>query len=356
MTDSRITQLASILVSHSVKVSQGEKVWIKLTSFAGLELAKEVYKQVVQAGGVPHLDIGVEQLSSFFYREASDAQLAYPPQIAEFLARWADKSITIVADQNTRELADAPVDRIMARSKLLKPIRDISIKKPWVLVYAPTPAMAQDAGMSLEAFEDFFFDACNRDWSKDVKKLKNLADLLSSCSTVQIIGEHTNLSMKTKGRVWIPCAGEYNMPDGEVFTAPQEDTVEGHVFFEYPLLRQGKVIRDIQLWFEKGQVVRAQASDNLATLEAMLDTDAGARRLGEIAIGMNPMIQRYMYNTLFDEKMAGTVHMALGQAYEECNGTNTSAIHVDIVKEMKTKGSQVIADDRVIMQDGVIAL
>ncbi|MBI5151378.1 MAG: aminopeptidase [Candidatus Pacebacteria bacterium] len=356
MSDSRNTKLADILVNYSIKAKPLDKVWVKVTTPLGLPLAREVFKKLIDVGSLPYIDIGDENTTKYYFDHAKEKQLTAKPEIAKFLAEWSDKSITIVADQNTRELSQADSKKMLVRSKILKPIRDISIKKPWVLTYYPTPAMAQDANMGYEDFCDFFYNACNRDWKKEYARLKKLADMMTNAKLIEVRGEKTNLKLSAKGRLFIPCAGQYNMPDGEAFTAPVDDSVEGEVYFNYPLLRQGKMIRDIHLFFEKGKVVKATASENQDFLIKILDTDEGARRLGEFAVGANPGIRNYMYNVLFDEKMQGTVHMALGEAYEECKGYNKSAIHMDIIKDMTSKGSVVIADGKTILKEGKLVV
>lgn len=356
MTDHRNEKLAEILVNYSIKAKPNEKVMVRLTNPIGLPLAREVYKRLIRVGAHPYVDISDEGTAKYFFDFANHEQLQAKPEIAKFLADWADKTITIVADVNTRELANADHRKLLIRSKLLKPIRDISIKKPWVLTYYPTPAMAQDANMGYDDFCDFFYRACNRDWKKEDIYLQKLASMLNNANLIEVKGVLTNLRLSAKGRVFVPCSGQYNMPDGEVFTAPVDDSVEGEVYFNYPLLRQGKMIRDIHLWFEKGKVVKATASEHEEFLHKILDTDEGARRLGEFAIGTNKGIQNYMYNVLFDEKIYGTIHMALGEAYEECKGINKSAIHMDIIKDMTSNGSSVVADGKTILKDGKIVV
>lgn len=356
MVDPRSTKLADILVHYSIKAKKGERIQVRVTSHLGLPLAREVFKKLVDVGAYPYLDISDEGVAKYFVDHATRAQLTVKPEIAEFAAKWADKSITIIADINTHEFATANAKNMLLRSKTLKPIRDISIKKPWVLAYYPTPAMAQDANMGYEEFCNFFYSACIRDWKKEDKRLKKLARMLNNAKLIEVEGEKTSLKLSATGRVFIPCTGQYNMPDGEVFTAPVDDSVEGHVYFNFPLLRQGKMIRDIHLWFEKGKVVKATASENQDFLNKILDTDPGARRLGEFAIGANPGIRNYMYNVLFDEKIQGTVHMAIGEAYEECKGYNKSAIHMDIIKDMTPKGSIVKADGKVILKEGKLVV
>lgn len=352
MVDQRNVKLAEILVQYSIAAKSGEKIQIRVTSHLGLPLAREVYKKVLDVGAFPFLDISDEGVSKYFFDHANEEQLTAKPELAEFIANWADKSVIIVADINTHELAQANSANMLIRSKILQPIRSISMKKPWVLTYFPTPAMAQDANMGYEEFCDFFYSACIRDWKTEDVRLKKLAAMLNDAKVIEVEGEKTSLRLSAKGRVFIPCTGQYNMPDGEVFTAPVDDSVEGHVYFNFPLLRQGKMIRDIELWFEKGRVVKAKASENEDFLNEILNTDEGARRLGEFAIGTNPGIKNYMFNVLFDEKIQGTIHMALGEAYEECKGINKSAIHMDIIKDMKPKGSLVKVDGKVILKDG----
>lgn len=354
MIDQRDTKLAEILVHHSIKAKAGDRVQVRLTSHLALPLGREVYKKLIDIGAHPYLDISDEGVSKYYVDHATQIQIQNPPVIQKFVAQWADKSIVIEADIDTRELATANAKNMLARSKVLKPIRDISIKKPWVITYYPTPAMAQDANMGFEEFQEFFYQSCFRDWKKEEKRLKILASMLNNATLIEVRGVKTDLKLSAKGRVFIPCAGEYNMPDGEVFTAPVDDSVEGEVYFNYPLLRQGKMIRDIHLRFEKGKIVKADATENKDFLIQILDTDVGARRLGEFAIGTNANIQNYMYNVLFDEKIQGTVHMAVGEAYEECRGINKSAIHMDIVKDMNAIDSSVVADGKVILKNGTL--
>lgn len=236
----------------------------------------------------------------------------------------------------------------------MRPVKDLIMRKPWVLSYVPTPALAQDANLSLDDFEDFFFGATNRPWREMEKTMKTWADRLTEAKTLHIIGDQTDLTMSVAGRHWIHDDWRANMPGGEVFTSPVAESVEGEIFFNYPLYRDGRIIRDIHLWFERGRVVKATASENEDHLQALLDTDEDARRLGEVAFGGNPGITRYMFNMLFDEKMAGTMHLALGQGFSDCGGTTTSALHMDIVKNMRVPGSRVELDGSAFLIDGEI--
>ncbi len=351
MNDSRLTTLAHILVDKSVKVKPLEKIWIRVMDPVGLPLAKEVYKAVVEAGGLPHLDIGVEELGSWYFRHASDQQLTATPELYKFQVKHFDKSIVIAADVNTSNMVTVDPKRIQVRAKLMKPYKETISNKPWVLTNYPSPAMAQAANMNLEELEDFYFKSTNQDWTKIEAEMKKMSKALTN-KEIEVIGEKTHLKLSTKGRIWVFDDWRANIPGGEVFTAPVDDSVEGEVYFNYPLTRQGVTMRDIHLWFEKGVVVKATASENQAYLEHILDTDVGARRLGEFAIGGNPGVPKYMNNVLFDEKMKGTIHMALGFAFPDCAGINKSAIHMDMVKDMRSAGSELRANGKIVLKNG----
>lgn len=351
MNDPRLTTLAHILVDKSIKTKPMEKVWIRLIDPAGLALAKEVYKVVVQAGALPHLDIGVEALGSWFLRHANEKQLTVKPELLKFQVDHFDKSVIIAADVNTSNMVSVDPKRLQIRAKLVEPYQKILMDKPWVLTHFPTAAMAQAANMNLEDLENFYFESTNQDWSKIEAEMKKLAKALTN-KEIEVIGEQTHLKLSTKKRVWIYDDWHANIPGGEVFTAPIDNSVEGEVYFNYPLTRQGVTMRDIHLWFTKGKVVKATASDNQAYLEHILDTDEGARRLGEFAIGGNPGVTKYMNDVLFDEKMKGTIHMALGFAYPDCGGINRSGIHMDMIKDMRPQGSLLTANGKPILKNG----
>lgn len=356
MIDTRYTELAKILVQKCVSVKPGEHVWIRATSPAALPLSREVYKQIVFAGAHPLYDIADDQVASFFYKHATPEQLNHHPDLMEFMANLADKTITMVGEQNKRELAGADPKKLLERSRLIKSVKDIIMSKPWVLTYVPTHGMAQDANLSLEEFEDFYFGATNRDWTKVEARMRTLADRLSQAKNIRIRGEKTDLKMSVEGRKWISDDWKANMPGGEVFTSPVADSVEGEVYFNFPLLRDGKLMRDIHLFFERGRVVKATATENEEYLNHLISTDEDSCRLGEIAIGGNPGITNYMLNMLFDEKMEGTIHMALGQGFAECGGETSSALHMDIVKDMKSPGSSIELDGELFLDEGKFIL
>lgn len=356
MKDPRYEQLAHILVDQCVETHPGDIIWIRALSPSSLHLAREVYKAVVLAGAIPMYDIIDDTVSAFFYKYANELQLAHKPDQTEFLANKADKIITIVAEDNKGELSAADPKKVLERSKLMRPVKELIMSKPWVLTYVPTPAMAQDAHMSMDDFEEFYFGAVLRDWSLVENEMSAYAKRLTEAKTLRVVGDRTDLTMSVEGRTWIADDWKANMPGGEVFTSPVDQTVEGEIYFTYPLYREGKIIRDIHLFFERGRVVKATASENEEYLHHILDTDEDARKLGEVAFGGNPGITKYMFNMLFDEKMAGTMHFALGQGFSDCGGTTQSAIHMDIVKNMRLAGSEVYLDGKIFARDGVILL
>lgn len=354
MRDIRYTQLAEILVKQCVETQPGDHVWIRATSIEALPLAREVYKQVVQANAYPLYDVSDDQVSNYFYKYATPEQLNHKPDVMEFMAKLADKTITIVGEANKRELSGADPKKLLERSKLIRPVKEIIMNKPWVLTYVPTHGMAQDANLSFDDFEDFYFGSTNRDWKEVENRMKAYANFLTDSKEVHYVGEKTDLRYSVVGRKWIYDDWKANMPGGEVFTSPIADSVEGDIYFNYPLLYQGKLIRDIQLHFEKGIVTQASATENEDFLLKILDTDTDSRKFGEVAIGGNPGITNYMYSMLFDEKMQGTIHCALGQGFTECGGETKSAIHMDIVKDMTAKGSRITVDGKDFLVDGKI--
>ncbi|MEP7166638.1 MAG: aminopeptidase [Candidatus Woesebacteria bacterium] len=350
--DLRYTRLANLLLTYSIEAKHGEHIWIRASGLESLKLGREVYREALKLGAHPYLDITDETLSPSFFALASDHHLTEPAKIEEFIVNWADKIVTLVGEDNTRALSDINPEKLVLKAQTKKKVRSTILTKPWVLTWVPTHSTAQDAGMSLDDFETFYFDATLRDWKKEGQAFTKLATRLNKGKEVEIVGAYTHLTMSIANRIWIPDNGECNMPGGEVFTAPIEDSVEGHVYFEFPVLRLGKLMRDIRLTFEKGVVTKATATENEDFLHTLLDQDKGARKLGELAIGLNKGVTRFMYNTLFDEKMAGTIHMALGEAYEECGGKNKSHLHMDMVKEMRTPGSKFLVDGKIVLEAG----
>lgn len=354
--DPRIKKLAKIFLDYSLKLKKREKLLITSYSLEGLPLAEELYRQALLKRAHPYLNFKSDSLNYFTFKKSSLRQLKRKPRIALFLADWADKFVNIVTENNPYELANVDPKRIVLVNKALKPITDIMLKKCWVLTYFPSRSLAQNAQMSLEELEDFYFKACLQDWQKIRGRLRKLKKILDNAREIKILGEKTELSLSFEGRRFAIAAGEANMPDGEIFGAPLKRSVEGQIYFDFPSLREGKEVRDVFLKFEKGKVIDFKASKNSEFLAKVLKTDKGANFLGELGLGMNYKIKRFMQNTLFDEKIGGTVHLALGNAYPEKlgGGKNRSAIHWDLVKDMRKRGSKIFVNEELIFEDGKI--
>jgi aminopeptidase len=294
-----------------------------------------------------------------YYRYANDDQLKHFPEVVMFEAKKADVFIGIHADLNTREMSGIDPKRMAARSKILRPIVDVRVKKRWVGCDYPTNALAMEAEMSLVDYEDWFYKACNVDYVAMKRRNQKLSDLLNRGSEVRIVGRNTDLTLGIRGMIAINHPAQCNVPDGEVFIAPEKHKVNGHIEFSYPAIRAGNEVDGIYVEFKNGKAVKVTAKKNEKFLHAMLHMDEGASYLGELGIGVNYSIDRYTKNLLFDEKIGGTVHLAFGMSYDECivknkaNG-NKSALHWDIVKDLRPRagGGKLFVDGKLVQKDG----
>jgi aminopeptidase len=363
MTDPRIEKLARVLVDYSVAVRPNDKVAIAAGSQAS-PLIKEIYACVLRSGGFPWLIPSLPGIEEILFRDASDAQLSHVPEPLEQMIKTYDVWINIAAKTNTRSLTGVDPHKLLLRSQGQKNIlqtlmsRSASGELRWTLAIFPTDAYAQDAEMGLEEYEDFVYSACLPDlddpvgyWQRFARSQQRIVDWLKGRKEVRIKGLETDLRMSIVGRTFENCDGHKNMPDGEVYSGPVEDSVEGHVYFSYPAIYEGKEFRGIRLWFEKGRVVKATAEKNESRLNSILDTDSGSRYLGEFAIGTNDSIQRFTGETLFDEKIGGSFHIALGAGIPETGSVNQSAIHWDLVCDLKEDG-EIWVDDNLIHKNG----
>lgn len=351
MKDSRVEKLADILVNYSAKVKKGDTVLVRGDEL-GKPLILEVYRKVIEAGGNPLTSVSFDEMNKIFYDSASKEQLSHTSKIKLYEAKNCDAVIIVHAPANSKSLTTVNPAKMTMRSKANKPISEIIVnKKRWVLTNYPTQALAQDAEMSIEEYEDFLFNATNLDWVKVDREQERIKKVIDKGRTVRILGKDTDLTFSIKGRKGIKCSGSSNMPDGEIFYAPVEDSANGHIYYEFPAIHGGKEVTGIRLGFEKGKVVKATAEKNEEYLFAMLDTDKGARYLGEFGIGTNYGIKRFTRDILFDEKIGGTVHLALGRSYKESGGKNDSAIHWDMIKELREDGALYL-DGKRIQENG----
>lgn len=352
MTNSRVDALADILVQHSTEIKPGDFVLIDGTE-AAVPLLLSCYHKVLEANGNPRLNVGLEDAQEILLMHGNDEQLEFLDPVSKFQADTIQAAIRIRATSNTRALAGIDPARLAKTMIARRPIMDQIIENVrWVLCDYPTPALAQEAEMSLTAYEDFLYGATNIDWSAMSTQLAGLKDRLEHGSEIHIVGPDTDLTLRTEGRTWEPADGRKNMPDGEIFTAPIENRVNGHIRYEFPALYQGHQVDGIELRFEDGVIVEATADRGSDFLHQVLDTDPGARRLGEIGIGTNFEIQRHTRNILFDEKMGGTVHLAAGRAYEFTGGKNQSAVHWDMIKDLRVDGA-IYVDGDLLQENGV---
>ncbi len=361
-------KLAKIFLNHSVKLKPKEKVLITTSDSGAFPLVKATYIEALKMGAFPVIDtqvdyqIGRNNMSGLlyqFFKHANDWQLTYAPEeILNAKIEWADAFVRIVALDNTQELSQISQEKILTHRKVSMPfLEKIVDKDRWILTYYPTNAMAQDAGVSLDWLLDFYYKSCIVDYSKMDRDLKKIERKLDDGAQVHIIGTRTDLTFSIKNRLAQAAAGERNIPDGEVFIAPVHETINGTVYFDFPTEYTGGEMNGIHLTFEKGKITKAKAEIGNANLQKILNTDPGARSLGELGIGANYNIKRGMKNTLFDEKIGGTIHLALGRSYKEerggaPTGGNISAIHWDIVKDMRKKGSVLMIDDKPLLKEG----
>jgi aminopeptidase len=358
MADPRIEQYARIMVETCVDVQPGWQV-VVAGGHLGRPLIEEVTKQVARRGAYALLRVGLgggSLVASFAWaREAPMELLENPAPLDLQLLREADALIVVEAPENTRTAAGISPERLNALQAGIRPAleRVFAAELPWVGGQYPTPALAQEAGMSTDAFTDFLFGAVLQDWDAERERMSRYAELFESADEVRIVGAETDLRLSIAGRRMEIDAGGRNLPGGEFFTSPVEDSAEGVITFsEFPAVHLGRECRGIRLRFEGGRVVDASADAEEEFLLATIDTDAGARRLGELGIGCNPGITQHMKNTLFDEKIDGTIHLALGNGIHEVGGTNESSIHWDIVKDLHN-GGRIELDVEVVQENGV---
>ena len=363
MADIRIEKLADLLVNYSVAVKAGDKVAIQGDSLAE-PLLKAIYVKVLQAGGNPFFVISPDGINELFYRYASDDQLKHVAPPTKLIMETYDVRISIGAESNTKELNSIDPAKIVmrqqARSGIMKTYLERAARGElrWTYALFPTNAYAQDSDMGLGEYEDFLYNACLGDindpvgyWKKFSAWQQKIVEWLKGKKQIHITAPGTDLHLSVEGRVFINCDGHENMPDGEVFTGPVEDSINGHVLFSYPSIENGREVSGVRLWFENGRVVKATAEKNEDFLLKTLDTDYGARGVGEFAFGTSRGINRFTRQILFDEKINGSFHMALGASYPETGGKNESAIHWDMICDMR-EGGKVTVDGQLMYQDG----
>ncbi|WP_274363844.1 aminopeptidase [Paenibacillus thermotolerans] len=353
MTDARIVKLADILVNYSLRVAPGEKILISGSTEAA-PLIKEVYKAVLKAGGHPMTDVHLPGTLGLLLKEGTEEQVGFAGW-TELMYYYLDGYVNILSDTNTKELTNVPSSRMRIRSKSRRPALDRLMRgeAKWVLTKFPTAAFAQDAEMSLKEFEDFVYGAAIADYAEMERSMLAAAEKFDAASKVRIVGTNgTDITVDIEGRKAIIAAGKNNVPDGEFYYTPNFRKTEGTIYFEWPTVFRGREISGIRLTFRAGKVIEASAEKGQAFLEEALDTDEGARYLGELGIGANFGITQPTKDILFDEKIGGSVHLALGQAYEQGGPDgNKSALHWDIVKGL-VDGGELYLDGVLVQKNG----
>ena len=354
MNDPRFDLLAKNLVSFSVSLKPGEKVLLDMFDIPD-EMTVALIRAARAAGAVPLVQVHHGRVNREMALAAQDAGLGTLAKIQLAQMKKMDAYIAFRGGANVTESADVPPEKMKLVSKKMKPVLDWRVKKTkWCVLRWPSPSMAQLAGMSTEAFEDFYFRVCTLDYSRMKPGMKALADIMMKTDKVHLKGPGTDLQFSIKGIPAISCGGTHNIPDGEVFTAPVKNSVQGHVSFNAPTIYQGIAFDGVRLAFKDGKIVEATSS-NTEKLNQILDSDPGARFVGEFAIGFNPHVRSAMRDILFDEKIAGSFHFTPGQAYEEADNGNRSQVHWDLVciQRPDSGGGEIWFDGNLIRKDGL---
>ncbi len=356
MRDPRIQQLAHNLINYSVNLQKGEKVLIENIGIQP-ELVKALVQETYKAGGYPFVSTKDPSIERALLLGATEEQYKMVAQFEASVMKEMDAYIGLRAGENISELSDVPSDKMKIFSKSITQDVHLGIRVPktkWVVLRYPTNSMAQLAKMSTEAFEDFYFNVCNLDYGKMAEAMDGLVALMNQTDKVRITGPGTDLTFSIKDIPAVKCAGLRNIPDGEVYTAPVRDSVNGTITYNTPSPYQGFTFENVSLTFENGKIVKAEANDT-ERINQIFDTDEGARYVGEFAIGVNPFITEPMQDILFDEKIDGSFHFTPGQCYEEAFNGNQSSIHWDLVNIQRKDygGGEIYFDDQLIRKDGI---
>jgi aminopeptidase len=358
LRDERSEKLARVLVDYSIKAGRGDQVLV--SGGVGAEpLMLALYARLLQVGAIPVMQVGLPGMQELFFEHAQGIHYEEIPSVTRAIYEGTDAQINIQSPSNTRALANVDPSKQQALQKRNQPLSEMLMEKDrWVVTLFPTEALAQEAGMGLAEYEDFVFEAMGLNeedpvlfWSRKSAEQNRLKERLEGAREIRIVGPETDLTLSVEGRTFINSAGRRNMPCGEVFTGPIEDSANGTVYFGVPAAIAGREVSGARLRFEEGRVVEASAERGEEFLMSLLDADPGARYLGELGIGTNYGIRRASANVLFDEKLGGTVHLAIGRSYAETGGKNESSVHTDLVCDLRD-GGELYADGELIQENG----
>lgn len=354
--DKRWQQLGDLLVNYCTAVQPGERVMIAMSEVESLPLAEAVYAAAVRAGAYPQVQFLSETLRHALLRYGSEEQLRWIPEFEALGMEWADVYIGLRGAYNLHMHSQIPAARLALNQAAMGEISTLRWRKTrWCLVRVPNAAFAFQAELDEETVTDMFFAASLLDWEAESVRWRAWAETLDRSTEVRVVGAETDLRFSVAGRRWIVGDGRFNMPDGEIHTAPITATLDGAIYFEEPGVLGGRLMHDIRLRWDAGRLVAASAATNEDYLHSILRTDPGAGLIGEFAFGTNPHVTHFTKDILIDEKIGGTVHIALGRSYAESGGDNRSAIHWDIVKDIRRAGA-VYVDGRVVLEGGVFRL
>ncbi len=363
MKDVRVERLARLISRYSIGVKKGDAIAIAYEP-AGEPLAEELYREVLRAGGHPMLRITPGWAQEAYFKEAAPHQIDHTSPFELYEAEKTRARVLVLATSNTRRNTGVDPKKVARAQKARRPILEAYFSRmarnEWTFMIAPFPADgdAQEAEMSLGDYEDFVYRALLVDradpiaaWKAVSAKQEKLARRFNRVRDLRIVGEDTDIRMSVAGRRWINCDGHHNLPDGEIFSGPVEDSVEGTIRYTYPAIYQGREVTDVRLTFKKGKVVKAEAAKGEELLRSLLDMDEGARRVGEVAVGTNYGIARFTRSILFDEKIGGSIHMAVGRSIPESGGVNRSTLHWDMIKDMR-KGGEIWGNGKLLYRNG----
>lgn len=366
MTDPRVQKMAQVLVYYSLNLQPGEDFVLVTTPLAD-ELNLAVCEEAIRAGANIFVQNQILGFDEVFYQYASDAQIEYISPLNQYIVENFNAMLNLEATRNTRELSQIDPERLARRrransglfKRMLERMANQELK--WCYTLYPTPALAQEADMSLRSYQDFVYRACMLDlpdpiaaWREEEAHQKRLIEWLKGRDQILIQGKDVDLKLSIRGRTFLGAAGKENFPDGEIYTSPVENSANGWIRFAYPAIFGGREVIDVELWFEDGKIVKEKAAKGQDLLSALLNTDAGARYLGELGIGTNYQIQRFTKNMLFDEKLGGTIHLAVGHGFPEVGSKNESGLHWDMLCDMAE--GQMSADGEVFYRDGKFTL
>ncbi len=354
MTDPRYTKLAKLLIEYSTALKRGDQILLDMIDVPD-EFAIELMRAARAVGATPVIEVRHTRITREVLRGTDDKHAALLRDLELFRMRKMDAYIGVRGSENATENADVSSERMALYSRIARPVLNYRVDKTrWCVLRWPTPSMAQGAGMSTEAFENLYFDVCTMDYRKMARAMVPLERRMRKADKVRIHGPGTDLTFSIKGIGAKMCKGDRNIPDGEVFSCPVKTSINGRIQFNTPTLYSGTKFENVCLEFEKGKVIKA-TSNNTTRLNEILDTDAGARYTGEFSLGFNPYILNPMCDILFDEKIAGSLHLTPGKCYKDCNNGNNSAVHWDMVLIQRPEwgGGEVWFDDELVRKDGM---